>query len=95
MKISALKNLIKEKQREYNLGVVEVFSAQREELVRAVNPDLPASEFTNPSSEDLDTGLKGKGAQPGQLYWQGRSYQGDSAGIFQLESRAMLSAWLL
>ena len=56
----ALKNLIKEKQREYNLGVVEVFSAQREELVKAANPDLPASEFTNPSSEDLDTGLKGK-----------------------------------
>ena len=55
-----LKSLIKEKQREYNLGVVEVFSAQREELVRAVNPKLPASEYTNPSSEDLDTGLKGK-----------------------------------
>jgi len=55
-----LKNLIKEKQHEYNLGVVEVFSAQREELVRAVNPNLPASEYTNPSSEDLDIGLKGK-----------------------------------
>lgn len=58
--LSQLKVLIKEKQREYNLGVVEVFSAQREELVRAVNPALPASEYTNPSSEDLDTGLKGK-----------------------------------
>lgn len=58
--LGQLKILIKEKQREYNLGVVEVFSAQREELVRAVNPALPASEYTNPSSEDLDTGLKGK-----------------------------------
>jgi two-component system nitrogen regulation sensor histidine kinase NtrY len=58
--LGGLKSLIKEKQREYNLGVVEVFSAQREELVRAVNPKLPASEYTNPSSEDLDTGLKGK-----------------------------------
>jgi two-component system nitrogen regulation sensor histidine kinase NtrY len=58
--LGELKSLIKEKQREYNLGVVEVFSAQREELVRAVNPKLPASEFTNPSSEDLDKGLKGK-----------------------------------
>ncbi len=55
-----LKNLIREKQKEYNLGVVEVFSAQREELVRAANPKLPISEFTNPSSDDLDVGLRGK-----------------------------------
>lgn len=58
--LPALKALIKEKQREYNLGVVEVFSAQREELVRAANPGLPISEFTNPSSEDLNTVLKGR-----------------------------------
>lgn len=58
--IGELKALIREKQKEYNLGVVEVFSAQREELVRAANPNLPSSEFTNPSSEDLDKGLKGK-----------------------------------
>jgi len=58
--LPALKKLIKEKQKEYNLGVVEVFSAQREELVRAANPGLPISEFTNPSSADLNTVLKGK-----------------------------------
>lgn len=56
----ALKALILEKQKEYNLGVVEVFSSQREELVRAANPKLPVSEFTSPSSEDLNRGLKGK-----------------------------------
>jgi len=55
-----LKALIREKQKEYNLGVVEVFSAQREELARAANPKLPISEFTNPSSDDLDVGLRGK-----------------------------------
>lgn len=58
--LSELKILIREKQKEYNLGVVEVFSAQREELIRAANPKLPISEFTNPSSEDLGKGLKGK-----------------------------------
>ena len=57
--LPALKALILEKQKEYNLGVVEVFSAQREELVRAANPKLPVSEFTSPSSEDLNRGLKG------------------------------------
>ena len=55
-----LKELIGQKQREYNLGVVEVFSAQREELVRAANPQLPLGEFSNPSSEDIKVGLHGK-----------------------------------
>ena len=55
-----LKELIRQKQKEYNLGVVEVYSAQREELVRATNPDLPKGEFTNPSSEDIKRGLAGK-----------------------------------
>lgn len=54
-----LKAVIKEKQKEYNLGVVEVFSSQREELVRAANPSLPVTELTNPSSDDLNKALKG------------------------------------
>lgn len=58
--LPALRALIKKKQKEYNLGVVEVFSAQREELVRAANPQLPRGEFTNPSSSDLNVGLGGK-----------------------------------
>jgi len=55
-----MKALIRQKQTEYNLGVVEVYSAQREELVRASNPKLPRGEFTNPSSEDINVGLGGK-----------------------------------
>jgi two-component system nitrogen regulation sensor histidine kinase NtrY len=55
-----LKALIRQKQKEYNLGVVEVYSSQREELVRATNPKLPLGEFTNPSSEDINVGLQGK-----------------------------------
>jgi two-component system nitrogen regulation sensor histidine kinase NtrY len=55
-----LKQLIQQKQSEYNLGVVEVYSAQREELVRATNPALPKGEFTNPSSEDIKRGLAGE-----------------------------------
>jgi two-component system, NtrC family, nitrogen regulation sensor histidine kinase NtrY len=54
-----LKGLIRQKQREYNLGVVEVYSAQREELVQASNPDVPKGEFTNPASEDINVGLAG------------------------------------
>ncbi|NTV48213.1 MAG: PAS domain S-box protein [Geobacteraceae bacterium] len=55
-----LKRLIHQKQREYNLGVVEVYSAQREELVRASNPSVPKGEFTNPSSEDIKRALSGE-----------------------------------
>ena len=55
-----LKELIRQKQKEYNLGVVEVYSAQREELVLASNPDVPKGEFTNPDSEDLNVGLSGR-----------------------------------
>ncbi len=55
-----LKKLINQKQSEYNLGVVEVYSAQREELVRASNPAVPKGEFTNPSSEDIKRGLAGE-----------------------------------
>jgi two-component system nitrogen regulation sensor histidine kinase NtrY len=55
-----LKELIRQKQKEYNLGVVEVYSSQREELVRASNEKLPQGEFTNPSSEDINKGLQGK-----------------------------------
>jgi two-component system nitrogen regulation sensor histidine kinase NtrY len=55
-----LKELIRQKQQEYNLGVVEVYSAQREELVRASNEKLPLGEFSNPSSEDISIALQGK-----------------------------------
>jgi two-component system nitrogen regulation sensor histidine kinase NtrY len=54
-----LKELIRQKQKEYNLGVVEVYSAQREELVRVSNPNVPKGEFTNPASEDINVGLAG------------------------------------
>lgn len=55
-----LKELIKTKQQEYNLGVVEVFSSTYEELVRAANPQIPAAEFTDPGSENIREGLQGK-----------------------------------
>lgn len=54
-----LRALIRQKQKEYNLSVVEVYSAQREELVRAANSKLPKADFTNPSSADIDEVLKG------------------------------------
>ncbi|WP_432823786.1 ATP-binding protein, partial [Trichloromonas sp.] len=54
-----LVEVIKEKQQEYNLGVVEVFSSTYEELVRASNPQVPAANFTDPGSDNIREGLQG------------------------------------
>ncbi|AJE02570.1 sensor histidine kinase [Geobacter pickeringii] len=58
--LPVLKELIRQKQKEYNLGIVEVYSSQNEELVRAANPGIPGGEFTTPSSEDIKAGLNGR-----------------------------------
>lgn len=54
-----LRELIKEKQEEYNLGIVEVFSATHEELVRVANPKLPIIEITTATSDPVREGLQG------------------------------------
>jgi two-component system nitrogen regulation sensor histidine kinase NtrY len=54
-----LRSLIKEKQEEYNLGIVEVFSATQEELVRVANPKLPIIEITSATSDPVKEGLQG------------------------------------
>lgn len=55
-----LHQLISDKQKEYNLGVVEVFSSTHEELVRISNPNVPLAEFTNPSSDAIQDALQGR-----------------------------------
>lgn len=55
-----MRGFIREKQKEYNLGIVEVFSSQREELVRASNPDVPQADNTSPNSEDIKQALAGR-----------------------------------
>lgn len=55
-----LRQLITDKQKEYNLGIVEVFSSTHEELVRVSNPNVPLAEFTNPSSDSIQKALQGE-----------------------------------
>lgn len=55
-----LRALVRQKQKEYNLGVVEIFSAQHEELVQASNPSVPKGGFSAPDSEDIKRGLAGE-----------------------------------
>ncbi len=57
--LQVLEELIHQKQKEYNLGIVEVFSSTLEELVRAVNPSVPAADFTDPDSDSIREALQG------------------------------------
>ncbi len=57
--LSKLIEVIQQKQQEYNLGVVEVFSSTYEELVRASNPQVPPAEFTDPGSDTIREALQG------------------------------------
>ena len=59
-KLEDLELLISLKQKEYNLGIVEVFSSTHEELVRVANPNVPLSEFTDPGSDVIQEALEGK-----------------------------------
>lgn len=58
--LTELEKFIKQKQVEYNLGVVEVFSSTLEELVKAMNPQVPVKEFIGSESELVQKGLDGK-----------------------------------
>ncbi len=55
-----LKEFIYQKQKEYNLGVVEVFSPEQKELVTSLNPNIPVGSFTSPDSDFVREGLEGK-----------------------------------
>ena len=46
----ALATFVQDRQRDYHLGVVEVFSTTGEALVVAVNPDIPAANFSRPTA---------------------------------------------
>jgi len=57
-----LSELVQALQRDYNLGVVEVFSATGEELVTAINPEIPATTFSRPDSDLVKSALGGVAA---------------------------------
>jgi two-component system nitrogen regulation sensor histidine kinase NtrY len=55
-----LERFVAEKQRELNLGVVEVFAADGQERVSAINPEIPAMNFSRPGSGLVQAGLQGE-----------------------------------
>jgi len=58
--LSILREFIKKKQKEYNLGAVEVFSSQLEELVKVINPNVSVKSLPSPKSNFVKRGLGGE-----------------------------------
>ena len=61
--LEKLRDYIRTKQIEYNLGAVKVFSASLEELVFAINPEIPYHVFPPPDSSYMKQGLEGREVQ--------------------------------
>ena len=59
-RLEDLAELIRRKQTEYNLGVVEVFSSTGEELVVAVNPEVPLARFSRLDNTLVQQALHGE-----------------------------------
>ncbi|MEI6127191.1 MAG: PAS domain-containing sensor histidine kinase, partial [Pseudomonadota bacterium] len=59
-RLENLRGFVAEKQAEYNLGVVEVFSSQLEELLLIMNPAIPDKSFISAESSLVQEALAGK-----------------------------------
>ena len=57
--LDALKRLVEEKQREYNLGTVEVYKPDGTALVKAFNDQVPTGVTVRPRTDFLDSALRG------------------------------------
>jgi len=55
-----LKEFVSLKQKEYNLGLVEVFSLRQKEQFAVFNPNVPAESMTDQGSDFVKDGLAGK-----------------------------------
>ena len=58
-RLADLERFVGQRQRDFNLGVVEVFSATGEELVSAINPEIPAANFSRRESELVQSAMQG------------------------------------
>ncbi|MGH0028333.1 MAG: hypothetical protein ACQGVC_00960, partial [Myxococcota bacterium] len=72
--LAELEALVQDRQRDYHLGVVEVFSATGEELVSVINPDIPASNFSRPDDDLVSSAIAGTAdadaVTEDPLYWR-------------------------
>ncbi len=74
--IVKLKDFIESKQREYNLGTVEIFSPERKALVASFNDQVPTGITIKPESEFLNRALRGLEVTRTQPFGEGDIIRG-------------------
>ena len=75
-RIAELKQFVKRKQREYNLGTVELFTPDRQLLVVAFNNDVPTGVTIKADSEFLNGALRGLEVTRTQEFGEGDVIRG-------------------
>jgi two-component system nitrogen regulation sensor histidine kinase NtrY len=75
-RMADLKEFIQAKQREYNLGTVEVFSPDRQLLVVAFNDQVPTGVTIKPESDFLNRALRGLEVPRTQAFGEGDVIRG-------------------
>ena len=75
-RLTDLKEFIQAKQREYNLGTVEVFAPDRQLLVVAFNDQVPTGVTIKPESDFLNRALRGLEATRTQAFGEGDIIRG-------------------
>ncbi len=75
-KIEGLKRLVEEKQREYNLGTVEVYKPDGSALVKAFNDQVPTGVTVSPQADFLNSALRGLEATRTQSLGKGDVLRG-------------------
>jgi len=75
-RVDRLKEFVRSKQREYNLGTVELFSPDRQPLVVAFNEQVPTGVTVKPENEFLNRALRGLEVTRTQAFGEGDVIRG-------------------
>jgi two-component system nitrogen regulation sensor histidine kinase NtrY len=87
-RLGALKDFVQNKQREYNLGTVELFSPDHRSLVVAFNEQVPTGVTVKPESEFLNRALRGLEVTRTQAFGEGDIIRG-GVPIYSADRRVL------
>src|SRR6266436_1718652 len=87
-RVGELKDFIQSKQREYNLGTVELFSPDYRSLVVAFNEQVPTGVTIKPEKEFLDRALRGLEVTRTQAFGEGDIIRG-GVPIYSADKRVL------
>lgn len=87
-RLAALKDFVQSKQREYNLGTVELFSPDHRSLVVAFNEQVPTGVTVKPESEFLNRALRGLEVTRTQAFGEGDIIRG-GVPIYSADRRVL------